>query len=255
MEPGVHRGPGAVGHYIQQPATLQVDQAGDPPGGRQAGCPKEARLVQPERGHTVQACGVVHQQGAVLVDGPHDGHPADPEVTGDRRHRVGVLADPPAGLGPGPLGQHRPRVNRPRLLGPGPHSTGRLPTAPQALAPQQHHRAPTDRQVPHPDRAAAVELGPHPAALTADHGSRGLDLELPLAADHLRGDDLKAVQAQQPGGCGTTVLTHLGPPCCRRHASASYARSQVLFWRLLRHPQQGTTPRFMTKSRITRLAV
>jgi hypothetical protein len=26
------------------------------------------------------------------------------------------------------------------------------------------------------------------------------------------------------------VLTHLGPPSCRRHASASYARSQVLFW-------------------------
>jgi hypothetical protein len=23
----------------------------------------------------------------------------------------------------------------------------------------------------------------------------------------------------------------------------------VLFWRLLRHPQQGTAPRFMTKSR------
>jgi hypothetical protein len=44
------------------------------------------------------------------------------------------------------------------------------------------------------------------------------------------------------------VLTHLGPPSCRRQASASYARSQVLFWRLLRHPQQGTAPRFMTKS-------
>jgi hypothetical protein len=25
----------------------------------------------------------------------------------------------------------------------------------------------------------------------------------------------------------------------------------VLFWRLLRHPQQGTAPRFMTKSQIS----
>jgi len=96
-----------------------------------------------------------------------------------------------------------------------------------------------------------MELGPHPTALTADHGGGGLDLELPLAADHLRGEDLKAVQAEQPGSRGTTVLPHLGPPSCRRHASASYARSQVLFRRLLRHPQQGTTPRFMTKSPIT----
>jgi hypothetical protein len=94
-----------------------------------------------------------------------------------------------------------------------------------------------------------MELGPHPTTLTADHGGRGLNLELPLAAYDPRGEDLEAIQAEQPGRRGTTVLTHLGPPSCRRHASASYARSQVLFWRLLRHPQQGTTPRFMTKSR------
>jgi hypothetical protein len=112
----------------------------------------------------------------------------------------------------------------------------------------------TDRPlmaVADPDRAAAVELGPHPAADAADQGGGGLDLELPFTGRDLRGVDLPAVQAQQPGGRGTMVLTHLGPPC-RRHASASYARSQVLFWRLLRHPQQGTTPRFVTKSHFFR---
>jgi hypothetical protein len=31
-------------------------------------------------------------------------------------------------------------------------------------------------------------------------GSRGLDVELPLAAYHLGGEDLKAVQPKQPGG-------------------------------------------------------
>jgi hypothetical protein len=53
------------------------------------------------------------------------------------------------------------------------------------------------------------------------------DLELPLAAHHLRGEDLKAVQASQPRGRGTTLLTHLGPPSHRRRTSASYARPQV----------------------------
>jgi hypothetical protein len=34
---------------------------------------------------------------------------ANPYVAGHRGHRVGVFADPPAGLRAGPLGQHRPR--------------------------------------------------------------------------------------------------------------------------------------------------
>jgi hypothetical protein len=182
----------------------------------------------------------------------HDGRPADPQVTGHRGDRVGVLADPPARLGAGPLGQHRPGADRRCPLGPGADPAGGLRTAPDPLAPGQHYRPATDGQVAHPDPAAAMELSPHPTTLTADHGCSGLDLELPLAGYDLRGQDFKAVQAEQPGGRGTTVLTHLGPPSCRRHASASasYARSQVLLRRLLRHPQLGTTPRFMTKSRI-----
>ena len=89
-----------------------------------------------------------------------------------------------------------------------------------------------------PDRAAAVELGPHPTALTADHGRRVLDDQLPLAAYHLGSKDLEAVQAEQPGSRRSTVLTH-GPPC-RRQTSASFARPQVLFWRSC--PTVGNTP-------------
>jgi hypothetical protein len=45
----------------------------------------------------------------------------------------------------------------------------------------------------------------------------------------------------------TTVLTHLGPPSCRHHASASYARPRC---RLGAYSAvSGTSPRFMTKSR------
>jgi hypothetical protein len=77
-----------------------------------------------------------------------------------------------------------------------------------------------------------VELSPRPAASAPDHGRRGRDGQLPLAAHDLRGEDLKAVQAKQPEGRSTTVLTHLGLLSCRRQASASYARSQVPFWLL-----------------------
>jgi hypothetical protein len=145
MEPAGHRGSGAVGHHIQQPATFQVDQASDPPGRCDPSGLEKAGLVHPEGGHTRQATSVVHQRSAVVSDRPHDGRPADPQVAGHRGHGVGVLADPPAGLGAGSFGQHRPRTDGGRPLGPGPHPAGRLTTAPQALAPPQHHRAATDR--------------------------------------------------------------------------------------------------------------
>jgi hypothetical protein len=199
-KPAGHRSPGAVGHQVQQPAPLQVDQTGDPPGGFGPGRLEEAGLIQPQHGHSVQASGVLHQRSAVLVHRPHHGRPANAEITSDRGDRVGVLADPPAGLGAGPLGQHRPRSNPSRPLGPGADPAGRLSTAPEPLAPGQHHWTAADRQVTHPDRAAAVELGPHPAADAADHGGRGLDNQLPFAAYHLGGEDLEAVQAEQPGG-------------------------------------------------------
>jgi hypothetical protein len=131
---------------------------------------------------------------------PHDGRPADPQVAGDHRHRVGVGADPPAGLGAGPLGQHCPRTDRGRPLGPGPHLASRLTTTPEALAPGQHHRAAADWQVTHPDRATTMGLGPHAATWAANDLRRGLDHQPPLAAHHLRGEDLEAVQAEQPGG-------------------------------------------------------
>jgi hypothetical protein len=64
----------------------------------------------------------------------------------------------------------------------------------------QHHRAAADRQVTHPDRATTMGLGPHAATWAADDLRRGLDHQPPLATHHLRGEDLKAIQAKQPGG-------------------------------------------------------
>ena len=177
--------------------------------------------VQARRGHPPAGCRAQPP--------PAWWSPSRPQVAGDRRHRVGVLADPPTRLGAGPFGQHRPRPDGGRLLGPGPDLAGRLPTAPEALAPPQHHRPAADRQVAHPDRASAVRGGRHATTPTADHRGRGLDGKLPFATHELGRDELEAVQAQQRRPRRTTVLTHLGPPSCRHHASASYARSQVLF--------------------------
>jgi hypothetical protein len=227
MKPAVHRGRGTVGHQIQQPATLQVHQAGHIPSGCDPGGFQEAGLVQPERGDPLQPRGVLHQRPAVITHRPHHRRPPDPEVTCHCGDRMGVLADPPARLSAGPFGQHRPRTDRGYLLGPGPHPAGRLTTTPDPLAPAQHHRPATDRQVTHPHHTAAVGGGPHPATRTADHRRRRLDGKLPLATHQLRRDDLQAVQVQQQRPRRTTLLTHLWPPSCRRQTSARYARSQA----------------------------
>jgi hypothetical protein len=123
--------------------------------------------------------------------------PADSQVTGDRRDRMGVLADPPAGLGPGSLGQHRPRSDRDRLLGPGLDRTGGLDTAPDPLTQGQDHRPAADRQVPHPHRAASMESGLAAAGGTPHRGGGGLDRKSPFVVDDLGGGDLEAVQVEQ----------------------------------------------------------
>jgi hypothetical protein len=199
-KPAVHRGPGAVGHQVQQPAALEIDQASDVPSRRHASGLEEAGLVQAKRGDPVQASGILHQRPAVIGHRPHHGRPANPEVTRHRRDRVGVLADPPARLGAGPFRQHRPRTDRGDVLGPGPYPAGRLGAAPDPLAPRQHHRPAASGQVAYPYRTAAVGFGLRATACAADQFCRGLDHQPPLAARHLRGEDLEAVQAKQPGG-------------------------------------------------------
>jgi hypothetical protein len=128
---------------------------------------------------------------------PYHRRPTAPQVAGDAAHRMGVLADPPTRLGPAPLGQHRPRPDGDRLLGPGLDRTRRLDTAPDPLAPGQHHRPSADRQVPHPDRAASVESGLAATGRTAYRGGRCLDPKLRFIVNDLGGGDLEPVQAEQ----------------------------------------------------------
>jgi hypothetical protein len=60
---------------------------------------------------------------------------------------------PPEGLGTGPIGQHYPRTDRQRVLGPGPHLAGPLTTAPDPLAQASTHRPAISGQVAHANRA------------------------------------------------------------------------------------------------------
>ena len=66
-KPAGHRGPGAVGHHLQQPAAIQVDQASDPPGRCDPRGLEEAGLVHPEGGHALQESSIVYQLGAVVL--------------------------------------------------------------------------------------------------------------------------------------------------------------------------------------------
>jgi hypothetical protein len=183
------------------------------------------------------------------VDGAHDGRPADPQ--GRRRPRR------PHGRRCRPAG--RPRRGPVRSAPPEDRSPppARSRCGPRRPAPDSARSA-CARPAPlggrrsagraHPDRAAAVEFGPDPATHATHHGGRRLDGEPPLATRYLCDGDLEAVQAEQPGGRGTRVLTPWGLLSCRRQTSASYARPQVPFGSLRRR-QQHTASRFMTKSR------
>jgi hypothetical protein len=136
----------------------------------------------------------------VVSHRPHDGRPANPQVAGDlatawaslptRRHASARA--PWVSTARGPIAATRSvQVRTP---------AGRLTTAPDPLAPGQDHRPAADRQVAYPDRVAAVQLSTDATADAANQGGGGLDLELPLAAYHPRGENLEAVQAEQPGG-------------------------------------------------------
>jgi hypothetical protein len=173
--------------------------------------------------------------------------PANAQIAGDRSDRVGVLATRQQASARARSvstledGQRPPARSRSGPCRPA-HDSARAACAkPGILAGHQ--------RVGHAlDRTPAVEFGPHPAANAPDHGGRGLDGELPVAAHDF------AARTSKPSG-SSSLETELLQCCptwnlsCRRQTSASYARSQVLVRRLLRHHHQHTAPRFTTKSR------
>jgi hypothetical protein len=145
---------------------------------------------------------------------PHHGRPANPEVTRDRGHGVGVLADPPTGLGAGSLGQHRPGTDRGRPLGPGADPACWLTTAPDPpLAPGSTTGQPPlgrsrTRTVRRPWSSARA---PRPLKSTAVAVVWTASRHWPPATTG--GEDLEAVQAEQPGRRRTPVVGPAGASC------------------------------------------
>jgi hypothetical protein len=134
-----------------------------------------------------------------------------------------------------------PAGGSPASLGPGPYAASRLTTAPQALAPYEHHRG-GHRSA---GRAPALRGGragwpahrsPHSRSPWPWSGR-----PVPLATHQLSRDDLQAVQVQQPRPRRTTVVTHLRPPLAGRQTSARYARPQMPFGALRRRQRHPTT--------------
>jgi hypothetical protein len=187
LKPAVHGGPGAVGHQVQQPAALQVDQTG-PSGLSEESSSRPSRRPLPppdEQRRPPAGCRGPHRPHR-----PQHGRPANAEVTSDRGHRVGVLADPPPGLSAGSLGQRRPGTDRGR-------PPAQVPT-PQAGSRQRQIRlrqtAPPDSRhwagrVPGP--CAGRGARPAPLGPEVDRGGRGLDDEPPSPPATTGGEDLK----------------------------------------------------------------
>jgi len=116
---------GAALDDVEQPRRTpagwsQVNQPGGEPGRAGRRRLQERCLIDTEHPHQSASGRGVQDLGAVLDDRPHHRRPADPQVGGDRGDVGGVLPDPPAGLHPGPFGQHRPGPDRLARLGPRP---------------------------------------------------------------------------------------------------------------------------------------
>ena len=205
----------AVGDHIEQPggpaAAGQIDDAGHEAGraGRRRGL--ERGLVHPDRLDPVEAGGVVHPRRAVGADRGHRGAPADPELAGHRGHRRAVLTDPAAHLGPGPLGQRRPRRDLRRGLGPGPGRAQLVRAPPHPLDPHQRHRPTRRGQVPDPARPPIMQLRDRPALGATDQirGRLHRLLELAVVLGHRQHDEPRQAQHRRRS---TTLSFHLGPP-------------------------------------------
>jgi hypothetical protein len=149
---------------------------------------------------------------AVVDDGLMRARPANPELAGDPRHGVEVVADTPADLAARPLGQRRPGRDVRRRLRPRSPWTQRFAAAPGALGPHQHRRRPGDGQIPHHHPPAAVTGRSHTADRAPHPIVHGLDRQPQLTiAMHMAGDG-EAAHAHERDRAQPIVTTvaHVG---------------------------------------------
>lgn len=174
--------------------------------------PLPGRLVQAQAAHCADAAGVVDEWPAVVAHGFHDRRPAHAQGAGDLGHGVVVPTHPPTGLGPGPLGQRRPRGDEGAGLAPGLDVAVGITAAPETLGPDHNHGTPATGQVTHLRPAPALRQRPGPTARTPDHGVLRLDELVQLAVDLDRGQEHESLQAQYRHRAVATLESHQGPP-------------------------------------------
>ena len=190
-----HGGPGAVGHQLQQPAALQVDQTGDPSGRRR-------RVARRTLVSSKPRAAITSRRAASSTSG----------VPWSATARMTVAQPTPrsratAATAWASLPTRRQASARARWVS---TALGRIGAArsvqvctPQAGSRQRQIRLrqasttgrPPTEQVAHPDRTAAVGLGPRPSALhpTAVAVVWTASRHSPPATTG--GEDLEAVQA------------------------------------------------------------
>ena len=144
------------------------------------------------------------------VGGPSSGYePASgrvrhraPQIGSDLGHRVRVLPDPAARLGPSPLGQHTPRSDHHGPLGERDRRTRPVPAAPHPLRPTQQRPADPRRAGPAPDEVGGHATRPPPNTTGTPPGPRSSP---PAPAAHRR-----TPRPREPG----TRATPTSPPPC-----------------------------------------
>ena len=205
------RRPGAVGHQVQQPAAVQVDQTGHPSGRRRrvarrtlvSSKPKAATLSRRAASSTSgvpwsppPASRSPSQRRGHERPRPPRGRPCRPADSPER----GLVGSAPPWDGSGPP------------AGPGAYPAGWLTAAPDPpLAPgSTTGQPPLGRSRTAP--CAGGGARPAPLGPEVDRGGRGLDGEPPLAACDHRRRGPQAVQAEQPGRRRTPVVGPAGPP-------------------------------------------
>ena len=149
---------------------------------------------------------------AVIAHRSHRRLPRHPEAGRHPRHRRVSRSDPPGDLGPGPLGEHRPRSDLLRGLRPGLRRTVRVWAAPDPLGPHQRHRLPDDREIPDLHPTAAMPDRPAATSLAARDRRGGLDRQPPLLAVMNLGAHDEPVQSYQRRHAPAIVDPHQGPP-------------------------------------------
>ena len=134
--------------HIDDPARVQVHQAGGEPRGMVPVRLQPGGLIDPKHRHIPNPGRIVNQRLADLGDRVHDGVPGHPQLPGHLGDRAGVDPHLDAALDRRPPGEQTPGHKLIPGLGPAAQITPRMRAPVPALAPHQPDRPPERRQIP-----------------------------------------------------------------------------------------------------------